>query len=225
MIVDFIKFIMLMMILSPLLFVIDWHYIYLLIIIIFFIIANNLFTYCFSFIINEEEDGQKMLTLFNLIYLMGSSVITLITNNNYIMNTNFEVTFSHLTPCSALYIETFRFIQYISLIVLGIENTVINRILFNNFVIYGLQCFLYLVILIMLEKKIFFKAFLKVFPQKTLKNRLSNEYIENERSKVTEHSSNCTVKIYNLTKVYRKFCTSCKAIDQVKLNNLAIPRT
>ena len=102
--IDFVKYLILCVILLPFLVVMEsyfWWYIFLF---IFFIIAITIFTYCFSFMFSKEESGQKyyiLIVVMLCFFLPMATFIRLASNetiNTFIISNQVYLTESDLVP-------------------------------------------------------------------------------------------------------------------------------
>ncbi len=112
-IVDVLKFGILILIIFPFLLIQNIQYLYVLMIIILFIISSCIFTYCFSFLFDTEESGQKFYLLFTYMSMMILVIWVLLKNPQYMMRDNFQINIAQLFPSSALLLNIFHIWTYL----------------------------------------------------------------------------------------------------------------
>ena len=108
MIVDIIKFGILILIIFPFLLLQNTQYFYILLIILIFIISSCIFTYCFSFLFDTEESGQKFYLLFTYMSMMILVIWVLLKDPKYLMRDDFQFNIAQLFPSSALLLNIFH---------------------------------------------------------------------------------------------------------------------
>ena len=101
-IVDILKFTILILIIFPFLLLQNINYLNILLIIIVFIISSCIFTYCFSFLFETEESGQKFYLLFTYMSMMILNIWVILKNPLYLTTDNFQFNIAQFFPSSAL---------------------------------------------------------------------------------------------------------------------------
>ena len=157
--IDFVKYLILCVILLPFLVVMEsyfWWYIFLF---IFFIIAINIFTYCFSFMFSKEESGQKyyiLIVVMLCFFLPMATFIRLAANetiNTFIISNQFYFTESDLVPPGTLILMMMRmyFNHTMKMSIAG-DDTLI--LIGYSCIIFCIQIVFYGGILFLLEKRV-----------------------------------------------------------------------
>jgi len=87
-----------------------------------------------------------------------------------------------------------------------------KNIILNSIFGFTFQLFVWIVLLILCEKKVIERignkilAFLKGGTLRNMNNRFNNIYVKNEKDKIANENEDLSFKISNLTKIYRRLC-------------------
>ena len=227
-IVDFIKYLIFIIIVIPLLIWLDRQYWYDLIIFIPFIFAVSVFIYSFSFVFDKEENGQKYYILFSLLASIVLPFSTYFRNKDVFLikfkSTDFIYSECDLIPTASLLIAMFR-ICLISTDPFTDEPKNLLWVVFNHSVLLLGQYVVYSLVLIFLEKRIIGKVvnyilihtvfrFSKHPVSVEIENGMPNTKIE-----MSNNTSMLTTKIKNLSKTFFVCCgKNVKAVRHLNLN-------
>jgi hypothetical protein len=223
---DLCKFLILIVIIFPFLLLHDSQYIYALFVIFFFIVVSCLFIYCFSFIFEKEEQGQKFFLLASYLGMITLVIVALVQYKMKVLSDEFLWSFADLLPSSFLAFSLIR-LYVPSLIPSEFSMDVNIGKIMGNIAFSGcLQIFFYIILLYLLEKRIF-----ETLAQKLIFSNIyriqkdegygeigsttmeSIEYAKKEKEKVKNNQS-LSLKIYELTKIYR-CCFCCRPVKAV----------
>jgi hypothetical protein len=216
---DLLKYLILTAIIFPYLLITNSDYKYILAIMLLFILSSCIFTYCFSFLFDSEESGQKFFLLFT--YMAGILLIifTFVYYTDDLIKGKIRFYLHDIFPSSTMIAAVIR-------IWMALKNpastTTITDIVNNYLVVFSVQILVYTIVLIFLDKRVIGYIYNKLLVKSTtnqnnFNNNLqnSNNYIRQEKEKV-RNDNTLTFKIKDLTKVYRGCCSNTKAIDDVR---------
>ena len=235
-IVDFLKFMIFIILILPLFLYLDVKYGYLFILFIPFSIAMIIVSYIFSFLISKEENGQKNFILgtlaitFALPVILFFRIFSFKIDRDYekIFYTGFFISECDLFPTSSLIVTLIRGLIYVFYESRQEDADIISFkfLAFNHSVIFLSQAILYGLLLLLFEKRIIGKLWNFILIKVCFNNSSNNQihlspvneplvtgstnnqinYVQQQIDKINSQTTRLTTIIQNLKKTYYVCC-------------------
>lgn len=217
--IDIFKFLLFTVVSFSIIALINNDIMYLLIVMIMFIFVVNIYTYCFSYLVDTEENGQKMYLLISFLFTYGIFILDFLYlyDNNSIDSIynlkKFIISLSSLSPFSHLAFSILRIQPQLILPDNMRDYDKINFFVLNAGIIFLIQLVFLIGIHYLLESR---KWNLLLFGKAPNASIANNQYIQKQKERASNVEN--AVRIKELNKTYSTCCgTNVKAINNFHL--------